>query len=87
MANPCAKLSTQVARLLSVQADVLVSQRTRQNGCHGPLLPWSFWDHLSAGNNLTSMQGVEEKMMDKHTSVCCNGKAPHSHGVLRIGKG
>jgi hypothetical protein len=76
MANPCPKLSTRrAARLLSVHADSdVVLQRTRYNGCDGLLL---------AGNGLTSsMQGVEEKMMNKHTSVCCNGMALRSHGVL-----
>jgi hypothetical protein len=64
MANPCVKLLTWVARLLSVHADVLGSHRTRQNGCHGPLLAWSFWDYLSAGNGLISIQEIEEKMMN-----------------------
>jgi hypothetical protein len=77
MANPCPILSTRAARLLSVHADVVL-QRTRYSGCEGLLL---------AGNGLTgSVQGVEEKMMNKHTSVCCNGMALHSHhGVLQIG--
>jgi hypothetical protein len=81
MAKPCANLSTWATRLLSVHTDVLGSQWTRQYGCHGPLLPWSFWNHLSVGNGLISMQGVKEKMMNKHTSACCNWKAPLSHGV------
>ena len=70
MANPRAKPSPRVARLLSLHPDVLGSHRTRQNGCHGPFLAWSFWDHLSAGNGLISIQDIEGKMMDKHTSVC-----------------
>lgn len=87
MANPCSNLSTWATRLLSVPTDVLGSQWTRQNGRYGPLLPWSFWDHLAVGNGLISMQGAKEKTMNKHTLVCCDGKAPLSHAVLWTGKG
>ena len=74
---------------LPIHCGVLRAQRTRQNGCHGSLSSSSFWNHLE-GSGLISMQGIEEEMMNEHTSdsesVCCSWIALYSHGFLQIGR-